>query len=332
MNHPGFPSRSQTLWLAVVLLGLLPLHSPARARQVPTPPEELAFLAAELGTPEATEAPGELLMTETQLHLLAFGSTTDPASVRHGLEERLGSLVDELTRNGRLRDDQRFTLRLAGEGDIKRYFDQVAERRRRHVGRQYTGGQMDALADDLKSLQDQRETEIFGADSLLQKCLRGTLDPAQQAAIGPERLGRRATRFRVQVARCLDDLDRSLRLSPAQQERLGALMVDQIRPFQKEGDADTWAVLYKLAQLPEADIANLLAADQVRALQPLLRQAELRGPVYRERGYFADEPPRAAIAEPAPPPGAPAVAPGAAALRDLGPTPVARQTRGEVSR
>jgi hypothetical protein len=59
-----------------------------------------------------------------------FGEAHSEADRHRHLDEILRSKVDTATLAHQLTDSQRAKLRLAGRGDIKRYFDQVEERRR----------------------------------------------------------------------------------------------------------------------------------------------------------------------------------------------------------
>ncbi len=58
-----------------------------------------------------------------------FGEEQTEADRRLHLDGILRSRVDAATRTHKLTDSQRAKLRLAGTGDIKRFFDQVEDRR-----------------------------------------------------------------------------------------------------------------------------------------------------------------------------------------------------------
>ena len=77
-----------------------------------------------------------LRFSDRQIDRWLFGLDGDVDSARLLSESRLKSRIDYIDRLCSLTPDQRKKLELAGRGDIKRFFDQVAERKKEfHPGR-----------------------------------------------------------------------------------------------------------------------------------------------------------------------------------------------------
>jgi hypothetical protein len=111
-----------------------------------------------------------------------FGNMQDDRSRRAWLEHQLRLRCEQASKTLDLSRPQIEKLRLAGRGDIKRFFDQVEEIRPEFdalrldwvAGRRF-------LTDDLKPLWSQFQLGPFGDDSMFTKTLRKIGDDSSKA-------------------------------------------------------------------------------------------------------------------------------------------------------
>ena len=99
---------------------------------------------------------------------------------RQTLKRLLESKVEGADANIRLSESQKAKLRLAGQGDIKRLFDQIEEKRREFERVRTDWARCQEFASDLQPLSLVARSGPFGDDSLFAKTLRKILADEMQ--------------------------------------------------------------------------------------------------------------------------------------------------------
>ena len=97
------------------------------------------------------------------------------ATARVQLDSQLKVRLDELVRDCHLNEAQQRKLALAGRGDIKRFFDQVEEVRKKFLAVRNDQNRLNQVWQEISPLQQQFSTGLFGEQSLFAKVLRTTL-------------------------------------------------------------------------------------------------------------------------------------------------------------
>lgn len=107
---------------------------------------------------------------ERFVNSMTFGEI-DPARARTSFGRRLNTELDELRRTTGLTPAQEDKLRLAAEGDMKRFFDQVAAVRGKFVPASNDPVQKKVLLDEIRRLRAIGLAGPFGEGSLYSKVL-----------------------------------------------------------------------------------------------------------------------------------------------------------------
>jgi hypothetical protein len=111
---------------------------------------------------------------------VVFQAHGDANGARKVIERQLRSQLEELERVCGLSEMQKEKLALAAQGDMKRFFGQVEEARKKFFAMENDQLAFKALwFDDLRPLQAKLTIGLFSEGSLYTKTLRGTLTPAQ---------------------------------------------------------------------------------------------------------------------------------------------------------
>jgi hypothetical protein len=244
-----------------------------------------------------------------------FGDQRDEAAARAEAEAALGRRLDYFQRAGGLADRRMSKLRAAGHGDIKRFFDEFADEKRkfeRIFDQQAPNGVRVDLAPAL-SLSKEWGLVRAAEGPIFTKALERTLTGEDTAALEKDDRGRRAFRLRADVKWTTVLLARSLGLTEDQRRRLEAVLGERIIAPEKFETSDYVIVMFQASRIPEGEIRPIFDDLQWRVMAQELAAAR-RWELHLKRGgvlpgnMFGD--PNDAVLPPiqllAPPPAMPA--------------------------
>lgn len=194
-------------------------------------------------------------------------------AARTGIDSQLNALLDELAQVCQLSEPQRHKLTLAGNGDVKRFFDQVDKVYKMPRGERVDQNQLQQIRRDCNALQQQYSRGLFGDESLFGKALGKTLTDEQQAKYQAAMLFRRRAGYRVAIEESLSNLGNGVLLRREQRDSLQKLLLDETQPPLLFGRYDRHVVMFRLSQLPTAKLKEVLDKGQWKLLQPQLLQA-----------------------------------------------------------
>ena len=121
----------------------------------------------------------DLQFSERQIDRWLFGLDGNVDSARLLSVSRLKSRIGYIDRLCILTPDQRKKLELAGRGDIKRFFDEVAERKKAFHLKDKSRDEVMQSVEQANHLGRSYRSGLFGGRSLFEKVLQAILDPAQ---------------------------------------------------------------------------------------------------------------------------------------------------------
>jgi hypothetical protein len=218
------------------------------------------------------------LVNEAMFNRLVFGNASRE-TVRTRFERVLTLKLADAERRYGLSEAQKARLALAGQGDLKRFFDRIDDRKV-VLDKQVDQDEYVRLMQELRPLQTSLSKDLFGEGSFFFKALKTTLQEGQSARYGAAEHEALQKRYRARIDQVIVSLDSSLGLSAGQRRRLATLLVEETRPPRVFSAYDLQVVIYQMARLPEAklrpifDDAQWLALgrrfDQVRALKSIL--------------------------------------------------------------
>jgi hypothetical protein len=226
-----------------------------------------------VGRPQAGAAVMKLQQAniDQQVDQWVFNRFGGAVPARTKLESALVLRIDDLDRVCTMTEVQKHKLKLAGQGDIKRFFDRVAELKRK-VGR----GQPDPnqnIWQEVQPLQNELNTGLFGDESLFAKTIKRTLDSAQTAQHDTLVAKRRQVRHRATAEWFVVHVDKALGLTEDQRRKFIDVLVALVPPPQKFGQADYWYFMLQSARVPEDKLKPIFDAPQWRLLSRQFTQA-----------------------------------------------------------
>src|SRR5262245_54276416 len=139
----------------------------------------------------------QLLITEQMFDQMLFGSavvvaqngrenrvvSSSSASIRQNLDRVISAEIYSLKISCSLTESQQKKLELAGRGDVDRYFEQIADLRRRCMVGPLDRQQYNDLIMELQSWRNTQSGLPFQETSLLRKTLRRIMTDQQRLAL-----------------------------------------------------------------------------------------------------------------------------------------------------
>jgi hypothetical protein len=209
------------------------------------------------------------------------------AQAKSRLEANLALRIDDIDRACAVTELQKKKLKLAGMGDIKRYYDRVEDLKRRYTSGAGSPQVNNNIWQEMQPLQLELTGGLFGEASLFVKTIKSTLGP-DQAKHYDELMRRRHDELRrATIEWFVVHIDKALGLSDLQRGRLVELLSSETPPPERYGQADFWFLMYQLTRLPEAKVKAVLDEPQWRLLSRQFIQARGMGPWLRSNGLIA---------------------------------------------
>ncbi|KAA5540413.1 hypothetical protein FYK55_20580 [Roseiconus nitratireducens] len=207
------------------------------------------------------------------------------------LESRMYMEIERLELSTSLTEQQRAKMRLAGQGDIKRFMDDVQQARRDFLD----------LADNLNQnnlneayqlalpLQKRLNQGLFSDESLLKKVARGTINKAQADELRKREAQLNARRTQIAIANFVAMMGRQLALTAAQRQQLQDLLDGTIELKDPSSPYAMYAVMYRLTEMPAERYEKLLDAPQLKAFETVLQQGKNMRATLVRQGVLEDE-------------------------------------------
>lgn len=219
---------------------------------------------------------------ENNFYHWAFGTKANQflqkgnSAVRDRMVATLSLSIDSIDRACRLTEEQRARLMLAGRGDIKRFMDDVDERKRFFDALKNDQSRINEISQGLQPLRKKFEDGIFGPGSLLRKSIKISLNSSQvhDYEVWVDQSKSFAYRARAEYAVLL--LDQSIGLTAHQRTKFIELIMAETKPPRRSqnGTIDQQLILYQLARVPKAKLNAIIDNDQMAALEPMFEMAK----------------------------------------------------------
>lgn len=240
--------------------------------------------------PVPPEAGNEFVLNAQQFDQWVFGNSNVQGApgARKKMDTLLSLQIEEMDRTCGLSDSQKEKLRLAGRGDVERFFDRVEEKRRELQDKSYDQNKIGEIYQQLQPFQATLNGGLFDDGSLFAKIVAKALDPEQAARYESFNRDRRTFRYRAKVELMVLKLSRSLGLRAEQQERFVQAIIEETRPPRRFGQNDYYLVLYQASTVPEERLRPIFDEAQWGLVQPLLRQGKGYEQFLKTGGYVAD--------------------------------------------
>lgn len=281
------PARIRLRWLlAAAILAVVGPASAARAQQIDDEDEEEAPVA-QAGMVRINA----VVMNDAQFDQWVFGNmgVANPGAARNKLDSMLTLNIESLDRICRLTPFQKKKLTLAGHGDIKRFFDRIADLRKKFTKDKNDQNAWQKLWQEVQPLRNSFNTGFFEGDSIFAKAIKSTLSPEQTARHKQVLLERTHYRYWAKVDLALEVVNNEVGFTDDQRAQMLKLLKEETKPPLKLGENDYYVVLYQLSRIPEARLKPVFDDYQWKYLKRQLDQGRGMAMFLKQNGFIPDE-------------------------------------------
>ena len=275
------------LLVAAALLAIVGAGRSALAQQIDDDDDEAAPAAQPMMGFNA------VVMNDAQFDQWVFGNMgmANAGTARNKLDSMLTLHVDGLERTCGLTPLQKKKLLLAGRGDIKRFFDQIDDLRKKFTKNKHDQNQFGQLWQEVQPLRNSFNSGFFDGDSIFSKAIKATLTPEQTARHEEVAHDRVLYRYWAKVDLAMELLNNEVGFTDEQRQKLLRLLKEETKPPRKLGENDYYVVLYQLSRIPEAKLKPVFDDVQWPSLKRQLDQGRGMGMFLKQNGFVAaDEP------------------------------------------
>lgn len=208
------------------------------------------------------------------------------------LESRIDLEITRIAQTVSLTDDQKERLKLAGNGDIKRFYDRVEKARRQFLsmGEQWEQNRINEAYQLAVPLQQELRKGIFGSNSLLQKVVATTVTEEQTEQMRKETERLLQLRKESAVKVMMASLGRQIPMTSTQRSKLTELVMQRMTSIGEDDAYTNYLVAYRLSEVPLDDYKDLFDEAQMKAINQSTQQGKAMKAMLEQRGLLDEKP------------------------------------------
>jgi hypothetical protein len=223
-----------------------------------------------------------MVLDQDRFDLRILGPDGDVDAARKRVETILRGRVESLAYSYRLTETQKKKLLVAGQGDIKRFFDSVQEARAKLPLLSSDQDRLPEMLSEIRRLARSYRSDLFSSGSIFAKTLSKTLNEEQSTRFRE----RKRQQFRATLAWVAGTLEQTMKLTSDQRRRLEKLLIEETRPPEAFGSHDYYGLIFQAARIPEAKLKPIFDDDQWQALTRQFREVRGMEKTLRDGGYL----------------------------------------------
>jgi hypothetical protein len=226
-------------------------------------------------------------LSENQLEMWVFRNSSNLETARTQALNGLEIQLEVISQVGELSEDQRKKLTLAGKGDIERFFAEFMVVRRAFKPGSMTQQEYSDLWSRIQPMVQRYASGLHHQGSLFSKTVRTTLSGEQLKKFDEMNRDRQRRHYRAKIEMTVNTLESRTPLTKEQRTKLIDMLLEKTQPPRAWGQSDFYLVLWRMSQLPEADLKALFddrewkvikaQIDQVAGMREWIKQQEGEG-------------------------------------------------------
>jgi hypothetical protein len=249
----------------------------------------LCVAATFVGVSSRAGAQGNVIGID-QFNGWIFNRMQNEQNARDTFHSRIDLEIQQLELVAALTEDEKAKIRLAGKGDVKRFFDNVHEARRKFLALgDVNQNQMNEAYQLASPLAQRINRGLFDDNSLLKKVAATAPGPERAERIRKRNQRRRQFQTEANIKSYIAMLGRSVPLTSDQRDQLVDLVSSKVDLAQFDAPYVTYLISYRLSQLPDGDLQTIFDQNQWQAFENTLVQAKAMKAVLKQQGLIDDK-------------------------------------------
>ncbi|MEZ5941989.1 MAG: hypothetical protein R3C18_11395 [Planctomycetaceae bacterium] len=231
-------------------------------------------------------------MTEQQFNSWIFESngfnSGQGQTGRQRVEVSLTARCQQLDATAHLDELQREKLRLAGQYDIQRFFNDVDAARRQTSMGQISQEELNRIYQSVQPLSQRFQMGLNGRGSLFEKTIRTTLTEEQLAIYEAQELERDRRRYESLVRGSIAMLELSMPLTQKQREKVISLMMEESPPTLTFGNSyyQLLIPIRHMSRIPDKKLRTVFNDVEMNVLKDLFRKTQVYDQILEQQGVF----------------------------------------------
>tara|TARA_R110002072_G_scaffold302999_1_gene491011 strand:+ start:38068 stop:38910 length:843 start_codon:yes stop_codon:yes gene_type:complete len=232
---------------------------------------------------------GQVGFTDEQFEQWVFQQYGNAQTARVRLKESLELYTEDVDLACGLSDAQKQKLRLAGRGDIERFFRAYEVVKKKFQAIRNDQQKANQIFQDISPLQAQMTSGLFDSDSLLRKCLVNTISREQFLKYHKFDEERRRFHHESKVGLIVTMLDQSAPVTTEQRRQLTDLLLRETRHPRKSGQYDYYVMMHQVAKIDKAKFRKILDNIQWQVFSQQLGQMGNIEQWLKQNGLLPDD-------------------------------------------
>jgi hypothetical protein len=227
-------------------------------------------------------------LNEDQIYSWVFQNQSTRSAGFKQSERELQQKIERLARTCELSDEQESRLRLAGSGDITRFFTRLDETKRSLSFGMVTQEEWQAVWTKVQPLRTEYTAGLHGDESLFRKSMGSILSADQRTTYEQLEQEIRERRYRAMVRGVIAMIEREIPLTQEKHDQLLELIIAEgvPRAIADQPYYNAYLVFYQLAHIPDAELTPLFAKNEWDLVQKIRRQGEQMRATLRQQGLI----------------------------------------------
>lgn len=231
--------------------------------------------------------PARAQINDTLIEQIVFQQQRNPSGARKHLADLLEQRIEDVHRECKLTDEQKDSLRLAGQGDINRFFDHY-EAVKASVKELGQGQLNNEIQQQILPLQRKLQNGLHDEKSLFYKSLRNTLNPEQYKQYIETDRKRDEYRWRARVEIAVAILEQSVPFNSVQREALIQLLMKETKVTTGSTPYDFYVIQYQASRIPDKKLTAILDKTQWAVIEKVFAQGRMMEPFLKQQGLLPE--------------------------------------------
>lgn len=232
---------------------------------------------------------GQVGFTDEQFEQWVFQQYGNAATARTRLKESLELYTEDVDQSCGLSEAQKQKMRLAGRGDIERFFRTFEKVKTKFQLIRNDQQKVNEIWQDISPLQAQLMSGLFDSDSLLQKCLVNTISREQFLKHHKVDEERRRFHHESKIGLVVTMLDQYAPITAEQRQQLIALLLRETRPPRKLGQYDYYVMMHQVSKIDEEKFKTILDDIQWQVFNQQFGQMRGMDQWLKQNGLLSDD-------------------------------------------
>lgn len=214
-------------------------------------------------------------VSEETFYQWVYGSAGRTGRQRDWLDSMASLHIDSYDRACDLSPEQKNLLRLAAQGDIKRFEDEARIVKQKFDVARFDQQKFNQVWQEVQPLRNKIQKGLFGESSLLHKAVKRILDDEQVAKYEQVNLERRKSQYEAKIGLILAQLQYSIPMRDEQRAKFERMLLEETPTPNGFGQYTYYIVLINASKAPEEKLKAIFDDAQWKALKQTF--AQVRG-------------------------------------------------------